>query len=124
MKCNRTQEECRDHQLCSELQCVEHPMFQGQENYFQGKSLLTAKEEAQRQVTQAPERDRLRTAADAIRAKLKEEKATYQHYLDHCQKMKDIEDLHGGWDSFANASEVSNRIDTLLWCLQQMGMEV
>lgn len=67
--------------------------------------------------------DRLQEAANAIRAKLKEEKATYQHYLDHCQKMKDIEDLHGGWDSFANASEVSNRIDTLVWCLEQMGCE-
>lgn len=66
--------------------------------------------------------DRLRTAADAIRAELKKWRALYQHYLLHIDKMRQQEDLHGGWDGFANASEVSHYCDALVFALEAMGM--
>jgi hypothetical protein len=64
---------------------------------------------------------RLREGANAIRARIKEERALYRHYLGHAKIMNDIEDLHGAWDANCNASEVSCRIDGLLFALEALG---
>ena len=70
---------------------------------------------------QSPQPDRLTAGANAIRARIKEERVLYTHYLTHIDQMRAQEDLHGGWDAFANASEVSNRIDGLMFALEALG---
>jgi hypothetical protein len=86
------------------------------------KRTLVAKAGEFLDATKPPQQpDRLKEGANAIRARIKEERKLYAHYLVHVDRMKEQEDLHGGWDAFANASEVSNRIDMLEWCLGQLG---
>lgn len=61
------------------------------------------------------------TPAAAIRQRLAEKREEYADYLAHARIRLREEDLHGLWDCGANASEVSNYIDALLFCLKAMG---
>jgi hypothetical protein len=56
--------------------------------------------------------------ADRIRERIAQKRALYEHYLVHAKQMLGAEDLHGLWDSGANASEVHTGIDELEWCLK------
>lgn len=58
-----------------------------------------------------------KSAATRIRERIAEKRSLYEHYHQHTKRMWEEHDAHGGWDSFINGSEVSNRIDELEWCL-------
>lgn len=60
-------------------------------------------------------------ASDRIRARIAEKREEYAEYLAHAKIRLREEDLHGLWDCGANASEVSNYIDGLLFALEALG---
>jgi hypothetical protein len=145
--CNRTQQECRDPQACLANGCPGSLNISGPgcTGCLPGCGYCTmqlgGKERAREAIkgmykqcgtcervpcvctsqTLPPQPDRLKEGANAIRARIKEERALYKHYLGHAKLMNDIEDLHGAWDANCNASEVSCRIDGLLFALEALG---
>lgn len=57
----------------------------------------------------------------AIRARLAEKREEYADFLAHLRMRSREEDLHGCWDASVNATEVSNYIDGLEFCIRALG---
>jgi hypothetical protein len=127
--CNRTQQECRDPQACLANGCAGQRscgLTVGCGKHWQHEGPCdTAIFDGMVSASRPPQQpDRLREGANAIRARIKELRATHATELEYVQHRLRERDWHGLWDGAIGAAEWEIEITALEWCLGQFGQEV